>query len=193
MTQQTLFDTRPQLPDGFLLKLDFLGAEEERELIIFIRTLHFGEVRMHGVVAKRLIVHFGLRYAFASHHLSPAAEIPAAFRPIQARAEQLAGIEPAAFSEVLVTEYSPGAGIGWHRDAPPFGIIAGVSLASPCRMRFQRGTPERRESTFVELQPRSAYLLTGNARNEWQHSIPAMKELRYSITFRTLKEKPDPS
>lgn len=191
--QQTLFSISPQRPDGFLLKLDFPGAEEEHELITFIRTLHFGEVRMHGVVAKRRIVHFGLRYAFTSHHLSPAPEIPAEFRPIQARAAQLAGIEPAAFSEVLVTEYSPGAGIGWHRDAPPFGIIAGVSLASPCRMRFQRGTPERRESTFVELPPRSVYLLTANARNEWQHSIPAMKELRYSITFRTLKEKPDPS
>jgi alkylated DNA repair dioxygenase AlkB len=95
---------------------------------------------------------------------------------------------PDAFPEALVTEYQPGAGIGWHRDAPPFGIVTGISLAGTCRMRFQKGTGPARQVSAIELPPRSIYLLTGSARKDWQHTIPPTKELRYSITFRTLKQ-----
>ena len=89
-----------------------------------------------------------------------------------------------------MTEYSSGAGIGWHRDAPPFGIIAGISLAGTCKMRFQKGTGADRIVSELVLPPRSMYLLTGSARKEWQHSIPPTKELRYSITFRTMRWTP---
>ncbi len=88
-----------------------------------------------------------------------------------------------------MTEYQPGAGIGWHRDAPPFGIIAGISLAGKCRMRFQKGTGADRQTAAIELTPRSIYLLTGRARSDWQHTIPPGTELRYSITFRTLRRR----
>jgi alkylated DNA repair dioxygenase AlkB len=67
--------------------------------------------------------------------------------------------------------------------------IAGVSLLAPCRMRFQRTVAGEREVAAIELQPRSAYLLSGKARWSWQHQIPATKALRYSITFRTLKRE----
>ncbi len=133
------------------------------------------------------MIHYGLHYSFTSRALSPAAEIPDAFEMICTRAAQVANVNPSDFSEVLVTEYPPGAGIGWHRDATPFGIIAGISLAANCRMRFQKGAGAQRQTTAVELPSRSIYLLTGEARNLWQHSIAPMKELRYSITFRTLK------
>ncbi|HYP14880.1 MAG TPA: alpha-ketoglutarate-dependent dioxygenase AlkB, partial [Bryobacteraceae bacterium] len=99
----------------------------------------------------------------------------------------LASVDPGEFAEALVTEYPPGAGIGWHRDAPPFGIVAGISLGATCRMRFQKGTGPERVTSAAELPPRSIYLLTGPARKEWQHTIPAVKQTRYSITFRTLR------
>ena len=96
--------------------------------------------------------------------------------------------EPEALAQALVSRYPEGAGIGWHRDAPMFGAkVAGVSLLSGCRMRFQRGKGEERRVFDLELPPRSAYVLAGAARSSWQHSIPATKSLRYSITFRTLK------
>ena len=105
------------------------------------------------------------------------------------RVGELAGVAPAELVEVLLTEYSPGAGIGWHRDAPMFGVVAGVSLLGACRFRFERGKGEERETRAVTLAPRSAYLLTGEARAAWRHCIPPAKELRYSVTFRTLRTR----
>jgi alkylated DNA repair dioxygenase AlkB len=190
VTQRVLFGRGPELLEGLIFEPDFLTIAEEKELIEAIRKLAFGEVRMHGVVAKRRVAHFGLRYAFTSHHLSPVSEIPHEFDLVRARAANTAGVDPRSFSEVLVTEYPPGAGIGWHHDAPPFGIIAGISLAADCSMRFRKGAVGNRETSALELPRRSLYVLAGAARTEWQHSISPIAELRYSITFRTLKQKP---
>jgi alkylated DNA repair dioxygenase AlkB len=114
--------------------------------------------------------------------------IPAELRELQKRCAGLAEVEPQRFAQLLVSRYPEGAGIGWHRDAPKFGPkVAGVSLRSACRMRFQRGTGAKREMFALELEPRSAYVLGGAARSSWQHSIPAAKALRYSLTFRMVK------
>ena len=192
MCQRVLFELGPKAPEGLIFQPDFLTIAEENDLIEVIGALPFGEVRMHGVVAKRRVAHFGLRYAFTSHHLSPASEIPHEFDSICERAANLAGVAPHSFSEVLVTEYPPGAGIGWHRDAPPFGIIAGISLAADCAMRFRKGIAGQRDTTAVELPRRSLYVLAGSARSDWQHSISPIEQLRYSITFRTLRHSPSP-
>jgi alkylated DNA repair dioxygenase AlkB len=177
------------LPDGFVYAPEMIMPEEEAALIERIRALDFGSFQMHGVTAKRRIAHFGWRYSFDSRGIAPAGPMPEAFAEIRARVAGLAGIEAEGFAETLVTEYIPGAGIGWHRDAPAFGIVAGVSLAGLCRMRFQYGKGAERRTAVVELEPRSLYLLTGEARTKWQHMIPPAKTLRYSITFRTLRNE----
>ena len=88
----------------------------------------------------------------------------------------------------MVTEYAPGAAIGWHKDRSVFGDVLGVSLVSPCRFRLRckAGSTWDRSSLIVE--PRSVYLLSGPARAQWEHSIPAVEALRYSVTFRNLRE-----
>jgi alkylated DNA repair dioxygenase AlkB len=174
------------LPDGFVLQPDFLSITEEAALVDFAASLAMGEVRMHGVTAKRRVKQFGFHYSFDSFRLSPAPGIPPDLQSVRERAAALASVAPDEFEEALVTLYPPGAGIGWHRDAPPFGIVTGISLGAPCRMRFQRGKGAERVNAAAELPPRSIYLLTGPARREWQHTIPAVKATRYSITFRTL-------
>lgn len=176
-----------ELPEGLIFQPDFLDVEEEQRVTGLISSLPFGEVRMHGVTAKRRVAQFGWRYSFESFRLTPAEPLPRELEPLRARAAALAGIEAEAFAEALVTEYPPGAGIGWHRDAPPFGIVAGISLGAPCRMRFQKGSGPERVTAALELPPRSIYQLTGPARTQWQHTIPAVRETRYSITFRTLR------
>jgi alkylated DNA repair dioxygenase AlkB len=167
---------------------EFLTSVEERDLLGLIRAIDFRTLQMHGVTAKRRIKQFGWHYAFESYRLTPADPIPSDFITIGARSAELAGIDPSAWAEVLVTEYPTGAGIGWHRDAPAFGIVAGVSLLGSCRMRFQTGAGATRVTSAIELPPRSLYLLTGEVRTKWQHMIPPTRELRYSITFRTLKK-----
>jgi alkylated DNA repair protein (DNA oxidative demethylase) len=176
-----------KLPEGFVLAEDFLTEAEEADLLPVLSALPFGSIRMHGVVAKRRVAQFGWHYSFESFRLKPAPPPPPQLDALRRRAAEFAGVAADDFAETLVTEYQPGAGIGWHRDAPPFGIVAGISVAAPCRMRFQKGSGANRVTAAVTLPRRSLYLLTGSARSEWQHTIPAVRELRYSITFRTLK------
>ena len=144
---------------------------------------------MHGVTAKRKVVHFGWDYGYDSWRISPTEPIPAWLTPMRLRAAGVMRVPAEAIQEVLVTRYEPGAAIGWHRDAPMFGsMVVGVSLVGSCRMRFQRTVGGKRQTAEAVLAPRSSYVLAEAARFAWQHSIPPAKELRYSVTFRTLKE-----
>jgi alkylated DNA repair protein (DNA oxidative demethylase) len=174
-------------PEGLLFEAAIMTPEEEATFLDTVKALPFGPFRMHGVDAKRRVVRFGLHYVAGEAAMTPAADFPISLEPLRSRAAANIGIPVGILSESLVTEYAPGAGIGWHRDSPPFGIVAGISLGGNCRMRFQCGEGKRRQTWAFELPPRSLYVMTGSAREEWQHSIPPVKESRWSITFRTLK------
>ena len=179
----------PAHPEGFQYLPDWIGPTEEQGLLERIGTLAFSEVNMHGVVAKRRVVHFGWDYGYETWRITPTEPIPLWLMPLRERVANLMALPADGLEEVLVTRYEAGAGIGWHRDAPMFGpIVAGVSLLAACRMRFQRKTKSGRETVEWVLEPRSAYVLSGEARRCWQHSIPPTKALRYSITFRTVNK-----
>jgi alkylated DNA repair dioxygenase AlkB len=177
-------------PDGFLYRPDLLSAIEETELVTHVRALDFAAIQMRGQIARRRTVHFGWIYGYESWRIEPGPPIPDFLLPLRAQAAALAGVKPADLVEVLVTEYVPGAGIGWHRDAPQFGPVVGVSLLSACRMRFERGVGAARHTRVALLAPRSAYVFDGEARWQWQHSIAPIRALRYSVTFRTLRNRP---
>ena len=180
----------PAAPAGLSYHPAFLSPEEERRLLERFETLAFEEVVMHGRPARRRTLHYGWLYGYESWKVRPWPPVPDFLEPLRARAAALAGVPAADFEEVLVSRYPPGAGIGWHRDAPMFGpIVAGVSLGAPCRLRLRPGTAGRAECE-LRLEPRSAYLLAGEARARWRHSIPAVAALRYSVTFRTLLRRP---
>lgn len=177
-------------PEGFDYRPNFLSSCEESELIEHIKTIVFSEVRMHGVIAKRRVAHFGWVYGYDSWRLTPGPSAPDFLQPWQERAATLLKCAPEDIAEILITEYSPGAGIGWHRDAPMFGpAVVGISLLSACRFRFRRNISDGMETFTHTLEPRSVYVLQGPARSQWQHSIPATDALRYSVTFRTLAER----
>ena len=187
-----LFDT-DSLPDGFEYQAEFISKDEERELADAIGHVEFSTFEMRGVVARRRVAFFG-----ESYNQAPAIAIPDFLEPLRLKAARWAGVEPDAFAMALINEYTPGATIGWHRDAPQYDIIAGVSLLSACRMKLRpyvppadlrgptRATP-RKTTHEITLAPRSGYLMKGVARSGFEHSIPATKNLRYSITFRTLR------
>ncbi len=150
--------------------------------------MDFRTLTMRGQTARRTVRHFGLDYDYESGELVPADPLPAPLGFLRERCAALIERDPADLVQILVSRYPEGAGIGWHRDAPMFGSrIVGVSLLAPCRMRFQRTVKGERETAAIDLAPRSAYVLGGKARWSWQHSIPATKALRYSVTFRTLR------
>jgi alkylated DNA repair dioxygenase AlkB len=142
---------------------------------------------MRGQVARRRVAHFGWRYGYESWRIEPGPPIPPALEPVRARAAALLAVDREALAEALVTAYPPGAGIGWHRDAPPFGDVVGISLLGACRMRFRRGNDGAWTTRVLDLAPRSAYVLAGEVRWTWQHTIPPSRTERYSITFRTVR------
>lgn len=177
-------------PEGLLYRPDFLTEAEEAALLSALDEMDFREITMRGQTARRTVRHFGYDYGYESWELVPADPLPASLAWLRDRCAELAELPPQALAQTLVSRYPPGAGIGWHRDAPMFGSkIVGISLLSSCRMRFQRRLGDVRRAYELELAPRSAYLLGGKARSAWQHSIPATKALRCSITFRTMKEQ----
>jgi len=185
-TTRQLFDDHV-LPEGFRLEDHFLSVPDEATLLERIRGLEFREMRMRGVTAKRRVIQYGRHYSFETFKLTEAPPLPDFLVPVRDRAAAFVGVPATELIEALLMEYSPGAAIGWHRDAPGFGVVVGISLLAPCRFRFRRGETRAWETAEVSLAPRSIYVLTGAARSEWQHSIPAVTSLRYSVTFRTLR------
>ena len=180
-------------PDGFAYSADFLTAAEEASLLADIQAVAFSSFEMRGVVAKRRVAFFGHSYGRA---IEP--EIPEFLESLRSRLAVWAGVQPEAFAMALINEYQPGSPIGWHRDAPQYDIVAGVSLVSACRMKFRPYTipadagptaARRRAAHELVLEPRSAYLLTGPARSDFEHHIPPVPSLRYSVTFRTLRAR----
>jgi alkylated DNA repair dioxygenase AlkB len=186
LSRMPLFDAAA-LPEGFQHQDEFLDPSEEAELLGRLQRLEFHEVRMRGVAARRRVVQYGWKYSFESFRMTAGPELPSYLIPLRDRAADFARMPHEELSEALVTEYSPGATIGWHRDAPGFDVVVGISLAADCRFRFRRGRIGDWETTELLLRARSIYVLRGDARNVWQHSIPALDELRYSITFRSMR------
>jgi alkylated DNA repair dioxygenase AlkB len=176
-------------PDGFRYVADLLTPAEESDLVALMQRLPWEAVVFRGYETRRRVVHMGHRYDFEARGVSPGIPIPPALIDLRSRLAAVAEEDPGEFVEVLATEYRAGATIGWHRDAPAFGsTVLGVSLASACRMRFRRRRGDAWETWEQLLDPRSAYVISGAARSAWYHSIPPTPGVRYSVTYRSVRE-----
>ena len=176
----------PELPEGFVYYPSLLTDAEQTQLLETIRTLEFRAFDFHGFQAKRRIIEFGYHYDFEELETTAADPIPSFLLPVRSTAADFAGVLAEELVEGIITEYPPGAPIGWHRDVPQFEIVIGISLASSCRMRLK--PMKGGKITSIVLEPGSVYVMRGPARWQYQHSIPPVKELRYSITLRTLRK-----
>ena len=183
-----LFGGVPALPEGFKYERDVISRDMEASLLAKLRDLPFKEFQFHGYVGKRRVVSYGWQYDFNEARLRQTEDIPAFLLPVREIAAAFASLDPGDLHHVLVTEYSAGSAIGWHRDKAVFGDVIGLSLLSACNFRLRRKVGTRWERASIIAEPRSAYLMRGPSRTEWEHSIPAVDDLRYSITYRNLRE-----
>jgi len=184
--QLSLFSPRSRtLPEGFSYCPDVISTDAESRLLAEIAPLPFKEFQFHGFEGKRRVVSFGWRYDYTEHKALPADPIPPFLREVCRNIQAASGFYLPEVEQVLITEYAPGAPIGWHKDRPVFGNVMGLSLASPCTFRLRKAEGGGKwQRVSLRLEPRSAYLLTDAARWTWEHSIPPVDALRYSITFR---------
>lgn len=190
--QAKLFDTGTSLPNGFVYRPNFITAQEEREIVSYLADLPLEKsVSSEGYEAKRRVINFGWSYDFATGKLIPGPALPLFLQPVARRIAKWIDIPKARVVEALVSEYQPGAAIGWHRDNESFESIVGLSLSGwatlrlrPLRRRGRVRSPK--DVVSIEVEPRSAYLMQKESRWEYQHSVAKTRGLRYSITFRTL-------
>ncbi len=184
--QTDLFAAPDRVARGFRYQPDVLSVEEEEALERELGALPFKPFDFQGFLANRRVVSFGYRYDYDSRAVVEAAPFPSFLEPLRRKVAALFGRPADAFRQVLINEYQPGAGIGWHRDKAQFDEVVGVSLLHPCNLRFRRKAGATWDRASLTVEPRSAYLLSGPARTIWEHSIPVLDHLRYSITLRTL-------
>jgi alkylated DNA repair dioxygenase AlkB len=177
----------PLLPDGFRYLPDVLTVAEEARLVERFEALPLKPFEFHGYLGNRRIFTFGHKYMFAGADPGEDRSIPDHMRPLMEIAAKISGQPAESFAQLMVTEYAPGAGIGWHLDRPNYEDIVSISFLAPCALRLRRKSGDGWERRTARIEPRSAYLLHGAVRNDWQHSIAPMDRLRYSVTLRTFK------
>ncbi|GAA4710884.1 alpha-ketoglutarate-dependent dioxygenase AlkB [Sphingomonas lutea] len=182
-----LFDA-PLIP-GLDYRDDVITAAEEHALIAHLDTLDLSPFRFQGWLGNRKTMSFGWCYDFDDASFMPTEPIPDWLEPLRDRAAAFAGVGPDSIHHVLVARYDPGAGIGWHKDRDVFDQVVGVSLGTPAMLRFRQRTADGFRRAAIEVAPRSAYLLSGEVRRDWEHRITPGDRLRFSITFRTLSDK----
>lgn len=189
----TLFNVEPVMPEGFAYYPDFINEQEELDLIGIITGLQLHTFKFQGYEAKRKVASYGYDWSFDTRRLSKGKEIPGAFNSIIETVADKINVSKTSFAELLVTEYPVASVINWHRDAPPFDIVAGLSLASDCIFKlrpYDKAKQKRNAVISIPLKRRSLYIISGESRTEWEHSIAPVKQVRYSITLRTLRAAP---
>jgi len=182
--QTDLFVAARAAPAGFVYRDEVISPTDERALLDRFQDLPFKPFEFHGFFGNRRVISFGWRYDYAGGRLRESEPVPAFLFPLREQAAAFAGVPAEGLQQILINEYAPGAGIGWHRDKAMFEDVIAVSLASPSTLRLRRKDGADWERASQTLQPRSAYLLRGPSRGEWEHSVPPVSQLRYSVTFR---------
>jgi alkylated DNA repair dioxygenase AlkB len=174
-------------PRGLWYRPHFLGSADEAALLRTFAGLPFREATFRQYTARRRVVRFGHLFDPDQRAWVQGDPLPDWLAAVRRNVAQWRGVPEEVFIHALVTEYRPGTPIGWHRDKPEYGIVVGISLGASCRMRFRPCATPRDHGAVIalELAPRSLYLMEDDVRQAWQHSIPPVKALRYSITLRT--------
>ena len=195
MHQPSLFEPAEMLPSrlppGLSYQPEFLTEAEEAGLIELIRSLPLAAAKYKQYTARRRVASYGGSYDYDANRLLPAAPLVDELKPLRNRVAAWAGVAPEDLVHALVAEYAPGTPLGWHRDVPNFEHVFGVSLGSEALLRFRPYPPEtaRREDVLrVPVAPRSIYAMRGPSRWDWQHSVPPVAALRWSVTFRTRRD-----
>jgi alkylated DNA repair dioxygenase AlkB len=187
VSQLALFPDQVAGPKGLRYAREFVSSAAERDLISGIAQLPLQPFQFGAFEGNRRVKSFGFRYDYTAQKMLEAEPIPEWLHAIARSVEGFGELAAGSVRQVLCTDYDVGVGIGWHRDKPHFDKVFGLSLGGPCKFRFRRRDGEKWERCTLDAEPRSIYMMDGESRQIWEHSIPAVEQRRYSITFRTMR------
>ena len=187
VTQLGLFADEDAGPEGLRYQPGFVDEATEAELVAHLAQLPLKPFQFGAFEGKRRVASFGFRYDYTLKQLQQATPIPGWLGPLIGSVEQFGALPVGSVQQILCTEYDAGVGIGWHRDKPHFDQVFGLSLAASCKFRFRRRAGDKWQRFTLTAEPCSLYMMSGASRQVWEHSIPAVEQRRYSITFRTMK------
>lgn len=183
------------LPEGLVYHPEWLTRDDEAALIALVARLPFTNAKYKEYTARRRVVGYGGRFDYDLNRMLPAAPLIEELHPLRDRIAQWINLEPESLAHALISEYAPGAPLGWHRDVPDFEDVFGISFGGPAVLRFRPYPPasaSRADVVKLAVAPRSIYLMRGPSRWAWQHSVAPVDALRWSITFRTLRSQRTP-
>lgn len=140
---------------SFAMNLDIMDEAGERPLIDAIGRSDLTPFRLHGRLGKRMVTSYGAGYDFHEDRLAFSSSMPAWLAALRLQCAALLRLDPELLTQVLLTRYGPGAGIGWHRDRPWYEHVIGISLGAPAVLRFRRRCSKRFDRINVPLAPRS--------------------------------------
>jgi alkylated DNA repair dioxygenase AlkB len=190
MSQLALFEDEAFAgPEGLRYAREFVSEEIERELIARVAELPLKPFQFGAFEGHRRVKSFGFRYDYTLQKLTESDPIPDWLKDVARSVEMFGNLGEGSIRQVLCTEYEAGVGIGWHRDKGHFNKVFGLSLRSACKLRFRRWHGDKWQRFALRAEPRSLYLMQDEARHNWEHSIPTVDALRYSITFRTMADR----
>ena len=189
MSQLALFDDQIVGPAGLRYVREFVSAADERELIAGVAALPLQPFQFGAFEGHRRVKSFGFRYDYTLQKLQPSEPIPEWLSAVAREVERSGELPTGNVRQILCTDYDVGVGIGWHRDKPHFDKVFGLSLGAPCKFRFRRRHGDKWQRFTLQAEPRSLYLMDGEARSVWEHSIPPVEARRCSITFRTMRRE----
>ena len=172
---------------GLVLVKDAIGEAAESEISDLIDAAPLAPFQFGQWQGKRLTANYGSAYDYQRGRPTEAPPLPDWLLDLRARLAPQVSRDPQDFVQGLLIRYDPGAQIGWHRDRPQYGEVLGLSLGSGATLRLRRRTAGGFERRNVELPRRSLYLLSGEVRDEWEHSIAPLDTTRRSVTLRTMR------
>jgi len=174
------------MPSGFSYVPDFIGAEQQSQLIDFLRQSDAWENQY-----RRKILHFGYDYTYVHGQVTKQTFLGPLPPLVETLVDKIMsdGLSVGRPNMCLVCMYLEGEGVGMHIDrADLFGdTVLSLSLGrseiltmSPIPLLpssgFTGNDPVTSKITFP-VAPGSIYALSGPARYSWKHGIKSKKSV----------------
>lgn len=172
-----------QHPDiqGLYLIPDYLDKTICDEIVKQIRKYEWKPVTNYK--NSREVIQFGYTYSYDRSGIAKTDQIPTELLDLTDQMNQKLDTN-VIFDQLIINKYEKGQGINPHIDHTKYfgDTILCITLMNPVTAIFTKNNQE----VMINLEPGSAYIMSGDARYKWTHQMRQTKGTRISLTYRTV-------